>query len=362
MAVLNWLIFNDHSHIPQKAGTILELIVFTFGISLRYKALEEEKRRYQQQVIEQLEENTRIQDKANRDLEGKVRERTREISEKNEILLEQNEEIKAQSDLLLLQHESIQESIRYASRIQTAILPADASLQHFLPKHFILFKPRDVVSGDFYWLGSKGDKIIIAAVDCTGHGVPGAFMSMLGSSLLNQIVNTLSLISPHEILNELRERIILALKQTGKAGEAKDGMDMGLCTIDRTTNTLEFSGSNNNLIIIREGSLTELKGDRMPIGISHLAGKSFSKQVFDLKKGDSIYLHSDGFPDQFGGPKGKKFLTARFKQLLLDIQDQIMFEQKETLERSLLDWMNPSNSNTETYEQVDDILVIGIRI
>jgi serine phosphatase RsbU (regulator of sigma subunit) len=362
IGTLRYLFFYDYSLFYQKLGTILELIVFTYGISLRYRVVEQEKELYQRQVIEQLEENTRIQEKANRELEARVQERTQEIAEKNQVLTDQNEEIKAQRDLLFQQHNSIQESIRYASNIQSAILPSDESILHFLPKHFILFKPRDIVSGDFYWLGLKEDKVILAVADCTGHGVPGAFMSMLGSSLLNEILNSAAALHANEILDELRDHVILSLRQTGKPGEAKDGMDMSLTIIDFKNRQLQFTGANSNLIHVRKGVLTELKGDRMPIGISSSAGKPFQKHDLALSKGDTIYMFSDGFPDQFGGPEGKKFLKSRLKELLLSLQDKIMHEQREILDRTLFDWMNPAEGKQKAFEQVDDILVIGVRI
>ncbi len=278
-----------------------------------------------------------------------------EISDKKTILEEQK-------NVLEEQKQAITASIQYASRIQSAILPKDETIQHFLPKHFILYKPRDIVSGDFFWMGTRSDKVVVAAVDCTGHGVPGAIMSMLGSSLLNEILTTCGEIHANEILDDLRDRIIIAMHQTGKEGETKDGMDMSVCVFSRDRKHVQFAGAQNPLYLIRDGQLTEIKGDRMPIGISMWAGKPFTKHDIELKKGDALYMFSDGYIDQFGGTKGKKFMATRFKELLLGIQDRIMFEQKQVLEQELAQWMNPPEKPDLKFEQVDDILVMGFKI
>lgn len=282
-------------------------------------------------------------------------------SQRDEISIQKNK-LEKHKDMLEEQKQAITDSIQYASRIQSAILPSKETMQHFLPKHFILFKPRDIVSGDFYWLGSRGNKTLLAAVDCTGHGVPGAIMSMLGSSLLSEILTTIGEVSSNGILDELRDRIIIALHQTGEKGEAKDGMDMALCIFDQTRKHVQFSGAQNPFYLIRDGKLTEIKGDRMPIGISISEAKPFMKHDIMLKKGDALYMFSDGYIDQFGGPKGRKFMAARFRELLLQIQDKIMFEQREILEHALSDWMNPPEKPDMNYAQIDDILVIGIKI
>ncbi|MCK4677653.1 MAG: SpoIIE family protein phosphatase [Bacteroidales bacterium] len=311
-----------------------------------------------------------------KELEQTVKDRTVEISEKNEELnlyveelASQRDEIEAQRDMVTKQKDEIQEqkqattdSIQYASRIQTAILPPDEVLKYLLPKHFILYKPRDIVSGDFYWLTQKREKIIIVVADCTGHGVPGAFMSMLGNALLNDIVNNIKTLQANIILNELRDQVMVSLRQTGKVDEAKDGMDIALCILDKENMALQYAGGFNPLYLIRNEKLTEIKADKMPIGISSKAGKSFTNNELTLQKDDTLYMSSDGYIDQFGGPKGKKFISTRFKQLLLDIQDKIMFEQKEILEQTLKEWMGITGLHEEKHEQIDDIIVMGIKI
>lgn len=275
---------------------------------------------------------------------------------------QQNQNLASQRDEIQVQKQAMTDSIEYAKRIQTAILPPDEVLKYLFPKHFILYKPLQIVSGDFYWLIQKREKIIVAVADCTGHGVPGAFMSMLGSALLNDIVNNMNTLQAHLILNELRDRIILSLRQTGEADEARDGMDIALCVIDREHMELQYAGAHNPLYLIREGKLKEHKADMMPIGISSEAGKSFTNHHLSLKKDDALYLFSDGYVDQIGGERRKKFLSSRFKPLLLEVQDRIMFDQKAVLEQTLNEWMGLTGPLENVYEQIDDVVVMGIKI
>ncbi len=286
-------------------------------------------------------------------LEQLVKERTRELEEANAEIEAQRDLAEKQRDQISAQKKEITDSIYYAERIQRSLLPAREKLDEWLPDHFILFKPRDIVSGDFYWASTKDSKIIITAADCTGHGVPGAFMSMLGIAFLNEIVNKYQDLRAHQILNYLRNEIIKALQQKGKEGEQKDGMDMALMIIDLDKHTLEYSGANNSLYLIRDGELMETKADKMPVAI-HEKMEDFSLHEIKLKKGDALYISSDGYPDQFGGPKGKKFMAKRFKQLLQDIWDKPMGEQKDILDKSIEEWK-------EGYDQIDDIVVIGVR-
>ena len=288
-----------------------------------------------------------------------IRVRTAKLETEKKILEEKVEErtteLKGANDQLSIAFKDIKDSINYAKRIQQAILPLEAEIRKDLPEHFILFKPRDVVSGDFYWFNKKNDQIYIAACDCTGHGVPGAFMSIIGNSLLNEIAHETSVSEPALILNALRDKIILALKQRSSDQETKDGMDMVLCCIDRKNKKLSFAGANNPLYLIRQGQLKEFKGNKQPIGIYADQMKPFTNQEVDLQAGDLIYLFSDGYPDQFGGPNGKKFLYTRFKELLVSISGRAMDKQYADLERAFWEWKKDQ-------EQVDDVLVIGIRI
>lgn len=281
-------------------------------------------------------------------LEGIVRERTAEV-------VKQKDEIEKQRDMIAEQNKNITDSIEYARRIQTAILPPGDYIKELFPQRFILYLPRDIVSGDFYWLTQKNNQIISVAADCTGHGVPGGFMSMLGIAFLNEIVNKNEVLHANEILNQLREQVISSLHQTGKMGEAQDGMDVSLYILDHKKRKLEFSGANNPLIIIRDKEIIEIKGDKMPIGIHYRAEEPFSNHKVDLMEGDVVYSFTDGYPDQFGGRNGKKFLSKNFKELLLKIHDKPMNKQKEILEKTLLEWQG-------SFERVDDILVMGVKI
>ena len=259
--------------------------------------------------------------------------------------------LQAQRDQIAYQKKHITDSIEYAKMIQTAILPSMELFTHQL-EHFVLFKPRDIVSGDFYWAREIDGKYLIVTADCTGHGVPGAFMSMLGISLLNEIIISKEIIRPDLILNKLRDKIIEALKQ--EAGSIiKDGMDMTICLFDRRTHQLQFSGANNPLYLVSEGLLTQIKGDKMPVAIHDLMDV-FTLHQLKLKQGDSFYTFSDGFADQFGGPKRKKFLAKNFKNLLLSIQDLSMIEQGNRLDEVFTDYRREE-------EQIDDVVVIGVK-
>jgi serine phosphatase RsbU (regulator of sigma subunit)/ligand-binding sensor domain-containing protein len=317
---------------PWHRSTLAYLIYTIFAIGFVYMAVR----------LGQL----RLRRKNER-LEAIVQERTAEIREQNVELARQKKEIT--------------DSIYYAERIQRAILPHTDNIANLISGYFILFKPKDIVSGDFYWLAENGKKIIIAAVDCTGHGVPGAFMSMLGVSFLNKIILENNTLQADMILNQLRENVISSLKQTGKEGEARDGMDMALVVIDMENMIMEFAGANNPMYMIRGNEFNETKADRMPISF-HIRKGDFVNHNILLKKGDCYYLFSDGYADQFGGPDGKKYKYKPFKQLLLDNKDKSMDKQKEILDDIIEDWKAGPDIEGKPYEQVDDILVIGIKI
>jgi len=263
------------------------------------------------------------------------------LEEKNELITEQKKEIT--------------DSIRYASRIQRAILPSDEVMRTNLPEHFVLYLPRDIVSGDFFWMSQRGGKIVIVAADCTGHGVPGAFMSMLGVSFLYEIVNKEGIMQPASILNYLRDHVKHTLSQTGKKDEAKDGMDISLCVFDPQERKLEWAGAYNPLYLIRNGELTEYKADKMPIAIHMNDHLPFTNNDIPVLKGDTFYISSDGYSDQFGGPDGRKFMSKKYKEMLLQIWNKPMDEQKEIIQKAHLDWKG-------NHEQVDDILVMGVRV
>ncbi|OQY00007.1 MAG: hypothetical protein B6I24_00930 [Bacteroidetes bacterium 4572_128] len=252
-------------------------------------------------------------------------------------------------------HKNIKDSINYASRIQNAILPNLDIFEKATNDYFVFFKPRDVVSGDFYWAKQIGDYFIYITADCTGHGVPGAFVSMLGVSLLNEIVNKKEINQTNEVLDILREEMKKSLKQKGKnKNETKDGMDLTMCIINRKTNELQFSGANNSMYLYRNNELIEFKGNRQPIGI-YIKEKPFTNYEIQLQENDVIYTFSDGYIDQFGGKKGKKFMKKRFKKLLLEINHKDMSEQKQILDKIFGKWKGNLN-------QIDDVLVIGVKI
>lgn len=277
------------------------------------------------------------------------------IMKQGDKIAEQKYKIKKQHDLVRKQNKKIEDSILYAKRIQSAVLPPNRFIQHLLSEHFIFYKPRDIVSGDFYWTKQVDDRIYIAAADCTGHGVPGALMSMLGITFLNEIVNKNPTIRANEVLNELRMHIISSLRQTGSVGESRDGLDIALCIIDHNKKSLEYAGANNPLYLIRNGELDEIKADRMPIGIHRRAKESFYNHDIPLKKDDLIYIFSDGFVDQFGGKDGRKFLTGNFKKLLIENHQKPLSEQKHILEKTFEQWKGDR-------KQLDDILIIGFKI
>jgi len=293
----------------------------------------------------------------------------KDIETKNAELEQQKEEIVVQRDMIKESKEELEEknrdltaSITYAQRIQAAILP-----QHFevLPDHFLMFRPRDVVSGDFYWFATvpaplpddpENKKLVVTAVDCTGHGVPGAFMSMLGSSLLEQIVEDRQISSPDVILGEMHKGIRHALKQ--EETENRDGMDMAVCTIDLARRKLEFAGAKNPLYYVQNGEMKVIKGDKSPIGGLQLEKeRKFHLHEVDLDQPTTFYLFSDGFQDQFGGPDQNKFMVKRLRKLLHSIHDRPMAEQHGVLTNTIENWMAEGDT-----EQIDDVLLIGMRV
>jgi serine phosphatase RsbU (regulator of sigma subunit)/Tfp pilus assembly protein PilF len=287
------------------------------------------------------------------------RRASRKIKDQNLQILEANEELKVLNEAISEQNNEIIDSINYAQRIQAAMLPPEPLLNELLDEMFILYKPRDIVSGDFYWIKQVNQYTIVAAADCTGHGVPGAFMSLLGISFLNEIVQRREITQANQVLNELRSQIKHSLRQHGLPDESKDGIDMALCAIDRKKNIMQYAGANNPLYIIkdRDGvpALNEIKADRMPLGYYSGKDKAFTNHEIKLEIGDSFYLFSDGFIDQKGGKDNRKFMSKNLKKVLLEIHDQPMFDQKKILERTLADWVGD-------IPQTDDILVLGVRV
>ncbi|MBL4818240.1 MAG: SpoIIE family protein phosphatase [Deltaproteobacteria bacterium] len=278
-------------------------------------------------------------------------------------LAESNKQLEHKNEIIAEKNKDITDSINYAKKIQEAILPALAEISKTFPESFVLFKPKDIVSGDFFWFASINNKAvkkhIIAVVDCTGHGVPGAFMSMIGNELLNKIVLERGICQPSEILDNLHEGVRFALKQDADDVKSKDGMDLALCTITKDENnkiTLEYAGANNPLFLFQNGTFEKITADKFPIGGEQREEKrEFTNQKFDLKQAGSFYIFSDGYVDQFGGPRNKKFMTARFRELLIENYGKNMNEQKEILNNAIEEWKGE-------YEQIDDICVIGVRL
>lgn len=277
------------------------------------------------------------------------------IRRSNIKITEQNQKIESQKNVIERKNQEMVDSMNYASTIQSATLPSNEQWHKFLPESFVLFKPKDIVSGDFYWLANQGSDIFFSAVDCTGHGVPGAIMSIVGYNGLNQAVNEHRLSNPASILAHLSKSVNDSLRKSERDDYVKDGMDLALCKINFDTLKLEFAGAFNPLLLIRNGEPQLIKGDRIAIGSLHADQKPFQNHVIDLQKGDCLYIYSDGYADQFGGALGKKMKTKVMRKKLLDVHTLPMQEQKTALEDYLAQWQGH-------HFQVDDICVIGVRV
>jgi CRP-like cAMP-binding protein len=322
-----------------------------------------------ERLAEQNNELINTLKKRQEELTRQVEEQTKdlinailEIKTQNDDLEKFNKEIVEQKKVIEEKNHHITESIHYAKTIQQSILPSVELISWSLPESFILFKPRDVVSGDFYWFGTKtvlfenqeDTVVIIAAADCTGHGVPGAFMSMIGNSLLNDIVNARGVIDPDEILNLLHRGVRYALNQ--EVGESRDGMDIALCTIHIERKILKYAGAMNSLYYIQNEKQFEIKADRRSIGGSQKEDQRiFTKHELDVSIPTTFYLTTDGYLDQFSGLDHKKFMSKRFKDLTYEIHEQPMKAQKKHLDDTIRTWMDGC-------EQIDDILVIGVKV
>ena len=282
----------------------------------------------------------------------KLEEKNRTISLQKDEIEKQRDLAAAQRDQIGYQKRHIEDSIMYAKRIQTALIP---SLELFSDKleHFVLYKPLAIVSGDFYWVSAQVNPQVIISADCTGHGVPGAFMSMLGVTLLNEIVNGKHIIMPDQIIENLRQGIIKSLKQVAEEDSIKDGMDIAVCVVDFDKNILWYAGANNPLYLVRNGELTHYRADRMPVAI-HYKMEPFTLHKIDLQKGDAFYIFSDGFADQFGGPQQKKFMSMQLRETLVEMAGVPMLKQGERLNQIFEEWRGDS-------PQIDDVTLIGVR-
>lgn len=281
-----------------------------------------------------------------------IRFRERQLKKEKQIL---ETRVKERTAQIAAQKQEITSSIEYASRIQRALLPEEAHFKNYFSDYFIIFNPRDIVSGDFYWIGEDEKRFFFTVADCTGHGVPGAFMSTLGISTLDEIITNNDNLKANAVLNLLREKVKTSLHQTGKEGEAADGMDVAFCILHKNKKLLEYSGAYNPLFIFQGGELKEYKADRMPIGIYYGEKESFTNYEIKIQKGDIIYIFSDGFIDQFGGPKGAKYMKHNLKKLLAEIHHKPMAEQRRILEHEFIEWRGTGN-------QIDDVTILGVKI
>lgn len=272
----------------------------------------------------------------------------------NKIVVLKNEQLNIQKTIVEVKHKEIKDSINYAKRIQNALLQPEEYNDVTLPDHFIFFEPKDVVSGDFYWSKTFDKHYYLSVTDCTGHGVPGGFMSVLGIAMFNEIIRTKKNILPSDMLDALRDKIILELDQTSESGSNKDGMNTAVVKVNRETLMMNYAGAYHSIIIIREGELIELKTDKQPIGFTYTM-VPFINYTFQLFKGDIVYLYSDGYPDQFGGEKGKKFMSKQLKSLLLSISSKPLKHQKTILASRFKEWKGNE-------EQVDDVTILGITL
>lgn len=281
-------------------------------------------------------------------LEEQVDLRTEELKKEKEVVEEQNVEIEKKN-------KHITDSINYAQRIQGAILPPEELIKEVLPQSFVYFNPRDIVSGDFYWVSEFEGKVLYAAADCTGHGVPGAFMSLVGHNLLDKIVSEYSIGNPAKLLDKLSQEIVKVLRQDKDSG-VKDGMDISVCSIDKANKKLEFAGAYNPLFIVRDGELTEFDGDRIPIGKPYKDVQEYYQHYeFDLQDGDCLYTFSDGYVDQIGGKKGKKLMFKRFRKLILEVAEMPIEDQEPRIRAAMDKWKGD-------LVQYDDMIIFGVRI
>ncbi len=336
-----------------QAGIVAEILLFSMGLGYRMKLNEEDKQRVQGKLIVQLKQNQSLQRTLNQELEQKVAERTQEIEQ-------QKEQINKKNHQLLETNKKMTDSITYAARIQAAILGDINQLEEELGDSFILFRPRDIVSGDFYWLKKikieeKTYKIFVIA-DCTGHGVPGAFMTVMGVDSLEEIVGHEKIWQPNQILYKLDQRIRAATTQRKTTGrQIRDGMDIVILVFEEGTNKAYFAGAKNPLFHIRGDEHLLTKGSTSAIGGTTKKTKSFSMHEITYQKGDVFYLYSDGFQDQFGGEKGMKYMSKIFRKKLVEISNFPMKTQKEILDKEFVSWKG-------TQSQTDDVILAGIRM
>jgi len=263
-------------------------------------------------------------------------------------------EIEIQRSELQIRNKDLTDSLNYAQRIQAALLPAEHHIRRIFPDYFIYYRPKHIVSGDFYWFSERDDKYFIAAADCTGHGVPGALMSMIGLELIHKIINDIKVDDSDQVLLTMNRELESAFfkEESGKA-MIKDGIEMSICIIDKTTKVMEFSGAFLPVYIVRDDKLIEIKGDKKNV-VQSFAMVSFNRSTFTLQEGDILYLFSDGYADQFGGPENKKFMYRRLRHILLTISKYPLADQQRILDETIDSWM-------DGHDQIDDMMILGVK-
>ena len=362
LGVFNQNLWTEYSF---QYGTLIEQALLSIALGDRINVIKDEKEKAQASAIFALKENERIISEQNQMLETKVEERTRELNDANNELVQLNEEIKQTLDYVSHQNEIIEEknrditeSIQYAWRIQNAILPDIEYIRKYVPDFFVFYRPKDIVSGDFFWFArnEQMNMSFLATVDCTGHGVPGAFMSVIGYNVLNRIVMESGLTQTDAILTHLDLGVRASLKQD-QAGDKKthDGMDLTLCAIDHNTGKVYFTGAQTTLYHVRNGAIEIIKGDKFPVGGAQAEVKTFTSTELQLQPGDRIYMYSDGIVDQFGGPQRRKFTPKRLQQLILDLQEVPVAQQLEPITKVLDEWKG-------SIEQIDDMSLMGFQL
>ncbi len=357
--------FGLTSSANAEIGVVLELAFFSLSLGAKINLMRDEiaRKQIEQEKLKREEEQRRneFMEQQNKVLERKVAERTIELVERNEEINQQNEELAQQAELLSKANDELDKrnrdivaSINYAKRIQQAMMPSKERFDDVFAEYFLFFRPRDIVSGDFYWMTRKGSKIYVAAADCTGHGVPGALMSMIGNERLNHSVNHLGLDSPELILHDLNIGVREVLKQ--KETNTNDGMDIAFCVIDMAQKTLSYAGAMNPLVYVQDGELHFIHGTRSPIGGQQREDdRIFEKHQISFETPTTFYIYTDGYQDQFGGEHDQKFMAKRFRELLFRIHHLPIAEQRDVLESTFLKWKGG-------HKQLDDILVFGVKL
>lgn len=378
-----YLLKKNAGSVQQKNNELFQAPAIGPQVTDKTEAIDAEKKRLEEKnrkLFKMSETVYKEKKKVDEELEkltvekGKLEEEKQKFQEKNKKLWQQSVAIHKEKERINIikreveaKHKDVMDSISYAQRIQRALLTSEIYFKKYLPEYFVLFKPRDIVSGDFYWLHSRAGmkNVLLATADCTGHGVPGAFMSMLGMSFLNEIVIEKKISQPDLIMNQLRENIIHALNPDEFLGDTaeyipsessvKDGMDMSVCRFDLEKMELHYAAANNGIYQIRDNEIISHKADKFPVGKHTVDLIPFSLKTVPLQKGDCLYTLTDGFADQFGGQKGKKFKYKQLEELLLSIYMKPMQEQKSVLDKAIEEWMKDT-------DQIDDICLIGIRV